>query len=192
MSSSNSSLLTDASKSASERNITDYELGIANHIAGGLDKHSKTELLSVPYSIISVAGDQTAVRGPHDLAGEYTTSTSKILKLLVKSNLTEYVVGVPALNEYDIFEDSPERVEFTTQPASTSVLLSGVATLSVSVAGAQPIVFQWRKDGKDIPLANSDSFSIPIFKESDVGTYTCVALNFINEVESDPATISLV
>lgn len=192
MSNYNSSLLTDASRDASEINILDYELSITKHIANGLEQHSKTEMLDIPYPILAIAGDQASVVGSHNIAGEYTTSTSKILKVLVKSSSTEYVVGLPALNEYEIFEEEGAEVEFSVQPIPTSALLNKSATVSVQVVGALPIVYQWRKNGEDILNENSNSLTIPVFKESDVGLYSCVAMNYLGEAESESVEISLV
>ena len=57
-------------------------------------------------------------------------------------------------------------------------------TFSVVVNGAQPMVYQWRKDGADIPGATNSSFSLLNLLASDDALYSLVATNVLGSAIS--------
>jgi sugar lactone lactonase YvrE len=65
----------------------------------------------------------------------------------------------------------------TTQPASQTVIIGDTASFSVAAAGSQPITYQWRKDGVDIPGAIEPDLIIDEITTADFGVYTVVASN---------------
>jgi uncharacterized protein YbaP (TraB family) len=80
---------------------------------------------------------------------------------------------------------------FTAQPqsamptAGSSVLLTGPAT------GTDPIDYQWRKNGVNIPDATNSSFAIADFQLADMAVYSLVASNSGGITVSQPATLIL-
>jgi hypothetical protein len=63
-------------------------------------------------------------------------------------------------------------------------------SFAVTADGSLPLRFHWRKDGQPIPGATNTLFTIEAAKESDAGTYDCVAKNSAGSATSQ--TIKLV
>jgi hypothetical protein len=81
----------------------------------------------------------------------------------------------------------------TDQPDDLSGACAGDinATFTVSVTSAlDPITYQWRLDGDDIPGATSSSYVIPVVATADEGTYDCVVSGCV-AIVSDPAVLAL-
>lgn len=53
------------------------------------------------------------------------------------------------------------------------------------------LMYQWQKDGNNIPGADSNVYTISSVAESDEGEYQCVVSNFAGTVISDPASLTL-
>jgi len=79
-----------------------------------------------------------------------------------------------------------------TQPTDGTVNLGGNATFNLSVSGASPINFQWRKDGIDIAGANSSSLTITAAALSDQGNYTCSVSNPCGSEVSNTAVLTVI
>jgi hypothetical protein len=61
--------------------------------------------------------------------------------------------------------------------------------LSISIsAGSDPISYQWRLNGADIPGANGLYYFVRNWREADAGVYTVVATNPLGSVTSNPYT----
>jgi uncharacterized protein (DUF362 family) len=79
----------------------------------------------------------------------------------------------------------------TAQPASQLVDLDESVQFTVTVSGAGPFSYQWRKDGVDIPGANSPTYVISAVQGAHEGVYTCLVTNDAGSVESDLAVLSV-
>ncbi|KAF0174668.1 MAG: hypothetical protein FD161_3499 [Limisphaerales bacterium] len=86
----------------------------------------------------------------------------------------------------------------TAQPAAMVVPLDAATNLTATATGA-PVYFQWRKDG--VPLdeqresrstnnTHSLTYSIPIFRTNDLGSYTLVVSNSAGVVTSAVAAVT--
>lgn len=62
------------------------------------------------------------------------------------------------------------------QPADVATVFGQPATLSVQATGTQPLSYQWRKNGVDIPGATHSSYSLENTGSEDEGFY-CVAVS---------------
>ncbi len=80
----------------------------------------------------------------------------------------------------------------TTQPFNRSVGIGASVTFSVVAAGADPLTYQWRKDGVAITSATQASFTIAPTALTDAGRYTVVVSNPAGSVTSNPVTLSVV
>jgi len=89
----------------------------------------------------------------------------------------------------DLIVDMPPAV--TVPPASTTPCEFTPLTLSVTATGAPTLEYQWRKDGVDIPGANSRNFTIPSILRTDAGEYDVVVTNHCGEAISDAATVNV-
>lgn len=76
------------------------------------------------------------------------------------------------------------------QDGTEYVSLSERVSFAVTADGSLPLYFHWRKDGQPIPGATNTVFTIETAKESDAGTYDCVAKNSAGSATSQ--TIKLV
>ena len=80
----------------------------------------------------------------------------------------------------------------SSQPQSVAVLEGDNATFSVTATGQQPLSYQWRLNGMDIPAANSSSYTINNVQAGDAGDYDVVVSNAVDMVTSNTATLSVV
>ena len=78
-----------------------------------------------------------------------------------------------------------------TQPASQKGLEGGTVTFTVSVTGAEPLSYEWSKDG--LPL-DEQTATLTLFDvtTSDNGLYRVRVINDFGSAESDPATLTVV
>lgn len=76
------------------------------------------------------------------------------------------------------------------QPVNTSGYLNNPASFSVSISGYPIPTFQWRKDGENISGGTYQNYSFTITNES-TGVYDVVVNNYLGEVISDSATVTL-
>jgi hypothetical protein len=65
-------------------------------------------------------------------------------------------------------------------------------TLKVAAIGAKPISYQWKKDGKNIRGATSDTYTIKSPKLTDAGFYECCIRNSAGSLTSKPAVINVI
>jgi autotransporter-associated beta strand protein len=76
-------------------------------------------------------------------------------------------------------------------PASVTASVGMSRTFSVGASGSAPLMYQWRKDGVDIPGATSASYGINPVTLADAGVYLCVVSNNVGAVTSAPATLTV-
>lgn len=80
---------------------------------------------------------------------------------------------------------------FTVTPLPEEATAGSDVLLTASVSGAGPFLWQWRKDGVDIPGASGPELNLLELSPADAGSYTVIVANIIGEVESTPATITI-
>lgn len=80
----------------------------------------------------------------------------------------------------------------TSQPLNQSVCLGSSATFSITSTGSS-LNYQWRKNGVNIPGANSSSYTINNVTAGDIGNYDVVISNQCNAnvVTSQSASLSI-
>ena len=78
----------------------------------------------------------------------------------------------------------------TSHPQSRGNYQGTVATFSVGSSGKGPFAHQWRKNGTNIPGADSWLLTISNVAPADAGTYDVVLSGF-NSVTSNPATLTV-
>ncbi len=79
----------------------------------------------------------------------------------------------------------------TTQPQDLTVLQDQPAAFTVGVGGDEPISYQWRKDGTDIPGATTSSLLI-FARLTDAGGYSAFVTNVTGSVTSSVATLTVI
>ncbi len=77
------------------------------------------------------------------------------------------------------------------QPTGTTAPPGGVAAFCVAASGTEPLLYQWRRNGANIPGATNECYVISNVELADGGTYTVVIANELGAVASDPAILVL-
>lgn len=87
-------------------------------------------------------------------------------------------------------KDAIKPPAITQQPTGQTVNEGGTLTLSILATNATG--YQWKKDGEDIPSANSATYTKQSVAPSDAGSYTCVVSgDGGTSVTSDAATVTV-
>ena len=71
----------------------------------------------------------------------------------------------------------PPAPVIVTQPSDVSVVVGSTAVFSVLATGADPITYQWRKNGTPIVGATAASYTTPVMALADAGAVYSVAVN---------------
>lgn len=81
---------------------------------------------------------------------------------------------------------------FLSQPVSQTIREGESVTLSATVQGSEPLVFEWNKNGVIVEGSNSSSYTIDSVAPSDAGTYTLTVTNSKGSATSEPAYLKVV
>jgi hypothetical protein len=76
-------------------------------------------------------------------------------------------------------------------PSNQTVQLDGEAIFSVTAGGSVPLVYQWKKNGVDVPGANEPTLSIDPVTDADFGNYTVVVSNAAGSTESSESSLAV-
>jgi hypothetical protein len=78
------------------------------------------------------------------------------------------------------------------QPAGAKVEVGATVTFCVTAMGGQPLFYQWRLNGANLPGATNACLTIADVQIRDGGSYTVIVANHLGTVLSEPAGLSLV
>ncbi len=84
-----------------------------------------------------------------------------------------------------------DEVTITDAPEDAVACEGGSATFAVVASGYDPLSYQWRKDGEEIPGADQDSYTVNDVTFDDAGDYDVVASNTCGSVTSAPGTLTV-
>jgi len=82
-------------------------------------------------------------------------------------------------------------LRITSQPQNIIVTEADNTRLQVMASGSPPITYQWKKDGQNIPGANSESLVLNSVKPSEGGLYSVTVKNPNNSVTSQQARVEV-
>ncbi|WLQ11489.1 immunoglobulin domain-containing protein [Hahella aquimaris] len=82
-------------------------------------------------------------------------------------------------------------VKISIQPTSASAYVSESVTLNVSATGTDPIRYQWRKNGVNLPNATHSSLALKGLTLNNSGNYDVVVSNDVSSVTSNRASIKV-
>jgi hypothetical protein len=88
-----------------------------------------------------------------------------------------------------ITSDLPPVIE--TQPRPATVDPGATVTMSVNASGAAPLRYQWRKNGIELPGADSSSYVIASATPADSGDYQVVVDNMVASQASEIARLAV-
>jgi len=77
----------------------------------------------------------------------------------------------------------------TDHPSSKTLCEGQMLTLTASASGSEPLHYQWRKNGADLPGENSPNLMIMAVATSDAGSYTLHVSNDCGTAESSAAVV---
>ncbi len=80
----------------------------------------------------------------------------------------------------------------TVQPTSQRVATGRTVSFPALAAGAQPLSYQWNRNGTNLPGATSYLLSLSNVQLTDSGSYTAVAGNFAGSVTSAVAVLTVI
>jgi hypothetical protein len=81
--------------------------------------------------------------------------------------------------------------QIATQPQPAAAEQNGSATLSVVATGVGNLLYQWQKDGVDLPGATNATLTIPALKPWHVGSYRVRVSDSLDNAWSNTAQLSL-
>jgi glucose/arabinose dehydrogenase len=120
----------------------------------------------------------------------FATGLSSPVDLKVSANGSLYYL--------DRGRSSVYRVQFTSAPSITmhpqdqTVPVGSSAIFSVTASGAEPLFYQWQRDGADIPGASFSSYTIASVQASDNGAmFRCAVSNAYGSISSNPARLTV-
>ncbi|MBX7106576.1 MAG: immunoglobulin domain-containing protein, partial [Gemmataceae bacterium] len=93
------------------------------------------------------------------------------------------------LAAFKLTQETPTAPRIVTAPKSVDIALGAIARFQVTAAGSEPLAYQWRKDGVDLPGKTSAVLEIPNAGEANVGLYTVRVSNPLGSVESTSARL---
>ena len=79
----------------------------------------------------------------------------------------------------------------TADPTGLTVTQGQSATFTASATSDQPMNYYWRKNGANIPGANSTAYTIPSAVSSDAATYSLLASNLLGAATSAGAVLTV-
>lgn len=186
-----------------------------NRVPGSVTGVAAISTFPVGSSLVALENDGTVVTalGPPDtptgLTGVIGISAGNTYALALKSDGSVYGWGyntygeaTPPSNLTNVYavsagqyiswalRDPTSDPVINTQPASQTVLFGTAVTFTVGASGGQPITYQWRKDGANIPGATGSSYTISNCSAGDSGSYTVVVTNAFASVTSNVATLT--
>jgi hypothetical protein len=127
------------------------------------------------------------------IAGQ--TNESLVIANAQPSNEGEYTVvvrdasGRIASNPAFLFVTAPPSI--VSEPPDRIGLTGMEATLTVTVAGTEPLTYQWRKNGTLIVGATGPTLTIPNVQFTDQAGYYVIVQNDFGSITSRVATISV-
>ena len=124
-------------------------------------------------------------------ASSYTTSATTATDNGAQySVVISNSVGNIASNAVTLTVNTPPSI--TTQPASKTVVAGQTATFSVTATGTAPLSYQWSKNGANISLATSASYTTPATTTADNGAqFTVVVTNSVGNATSNVAALTV-
>jgi glucose/arabinose dehydrogenase len=161
-----------------------------------------------PQSVVAVQGATASFRvtatGTSPLTYQWrrngvningATAASYTVSAVTTANAGNYSVVVS--NEYGSATSNTATLTVTTvpvitaQPQSITVVQGTTASFSVTATGTAPLAYQWRRNGVNIPGANSTSYTISSVTTANAGNYSVVVSNEYGSATSNTATLTV-
>ena len=122
----------------------------------------------------------------------FATGISLPVDLKVGPDGTLYYLARGGDSIFQIIFTGTSAPFITTQPASQTVSAGESATFTITASGAQPLTFQWQRDGVDITGATSATLTLNSVALTDDGAQVaCVVTNSFGSATSETAVLNV-
>lgn len=105
--------------------------------------------------------------------------------------VTNSVASVTSVAVTLAVSPAPVAPSITLQPKAQSVTAGQSVTFTVAATGTAPLMYQWKKDGWDLGVANSPSVTIASVSNADAGSYSVVVSNSVGQVSSIQVSLTV-
>lgn len=133
---------------------------------------------------LSIAGATAATHTTGTLV--YASDNGASFEVVVTNGANQTVTGGPAT-----LTVTPIALSFTSQPNGGDFVIGSNVSLACAVSGTRPVVYQWRKDGIDLPGQTASTLLLTNIHSGDAGTYSVVASGPAGGVASHDAVITV-
>ena len=93
---------------------------------------------------------------------------------------------------YSTVVNNPISVNIIIQSNTQNKCSGNDVTFSVTTEGTSPVIYQWQKNGIDIPGATDSIYTIDNLNLTDQGNFTCEVTNLCRSVTSDTAKLKVI
>lgn len=176
---SNVNILTTASEATVVQSNTGYENSVAAHVVGDLGAHNQVLFYSIPFA---------------EFGTGHTITNGYLLRLLLTGiagdGTGDQAFTVPALLT-GTSVDSGGAPVIIRQPQSLAVFVGQTVTFTVKAISADPMTYQWYKNGSPITGATSSTYVIGSAQTTDQASYYVVVTNAYGSVTSATVTLTV-
>jgi len=106
---------------------------------------------------------------------EQADGQSQVRLRFMQAGTASWYFGVDNVGFYSI--DAPLPPSIVTQPLSQWVHGGAEFSLSVSAGGTEPLSYQWKRNGEDIPGATDATYTVSRAQAGDAGEYQVIVSN---------------
>lgn len=123
------------------------------------------------------------------------TGPALMLNNLQDSDAANYRVVIT--NVFGSITSSPAALavvsppSIVSQPQGTNVFVGMIVTLRVNAIGNQPLQYQWRRSGVNLPGATGATLTITNVQSADAGNYRVLVVNSVGSALSDVVTVDV-
>ena len=111
-----------------------------------------------------------------EAAGSYTVVVSNAVAIVTSESAVLTVIVPPTIGS---------------EPQSQTIVAGADVTFRVVVSGSEPLGYQWRLNGADIPGATNVELAVSVVQSEAEGSYTVVVSNAAGSVTSAPAQLTV-
>ena len=199
--------LPEVSNGAELQIVVDGQNGATGTVTVSLRLVSVPEILLYPVDVRAYEGESASLSvtalGPEPVSYQWqregadipgATSTNLLLPVLSEAQAGAYSVTVS--NAFGVRTSRPAQLtirpepKIVRQPQDVQVSDGQNAEFSVYAVGRQPLSYQWRFQGVDLPGQTRSNLVLMIVQVTNVGAYQVVVNNSAGRVESSIATLS--
>lgn len=176
---SNVNILTAASEATVVQSNTGYENSTAAHAVGDLGAHNQVLFYGIPFAEYSTG---------------HTVTNGYLLRLLLTGiagdGTGDQAFTVPALLT-GTGVDSGGAPVIIRQPGDTQAFVGQTITFTVKAISADPMTYQWHKNGSPITGATATTYVIGSVASTDAASYYVVVCNSFGCVTSNTVTLTV-